>query len=180
MFAHFECPLVQRTANPLLLLLLLTFRSLAAFLYEHILRLFLPTRPTNGDTNSRVVYFYTDGQTKIEPEEDVPSNPRQTRTLPPHSRSEYSFFFITALILSPASDATVVDKSTSTWICIFLYSKKTNTRRVSSSLESNHHSILHNATLYERIRPPATICILLFKPPLNSIPHKPQKTTTQQ
>lgn len=84
----FECPLVQRAANPLLLRLLLTFWSLAAFLYEHILRLFLPTRPTNGDTNSRAVYFYTDGLTKIEPEEDVPTNPRQTRTRPPHSRSE--------------------------------------------------------------------------------------------
>lgn len=102
MFAHFECPLVQRTANPLLLLLLLTFRSLAAFLYEHILRLFLPTRPTNGDTNSRVVYFYTDGQTKIEPEKDVPSNPRQTRTLPPHSRSEYSFFCCCCSYLIPS------------------------------------------------------------------------------
>lgn len=48
---------------------------------------------------------------------------------------------------------------------------------MSSSLQCNHHYILHNATLYERIRPPATICILLFKPPLNSIPHTPKKTT---
>lgn len=48
---------------------------------------------------------------------------------------------------------------------------------MSSSLQCNHHYILHNATLFERIPPPATICILLFKPPLNSIPHTPQKTT---